>query len=173
MPKCMSMCVSVCLLVNWRHDHHHQPSTALWELANSRPPFPEVVFPPFLLTALSSSPFYCALQGGFGKTWWTGDMTIPLQFVSLYDGQEVFVDIQPEEDIAEKELRWWKTIKKKRKKTTLLLLLLPITITLVQMCCSLFMFDVVLSCSFCLCAPQWGATDAEIKVPSCENTELK
>ena len=30
-------------------------------------------------------------QDGFSKTWWTGDMTIPLQFASLYDRQEVFV----------------------------------------------------------------------------------
>ena len=27
----------------------------------------------------------------FGQTWWTGDMTIPLQFASLYYGQEVIV----------------------------------------------------------------------------------
>ena len=50
-------------------------------------PFPEVVFPPLPLPALSSSPFHCALQNGFGQTWWT----IPLQFASLYDDQEVFV----------------------------------------------------------------------------------
>ena len=36
-------------------------------------------------------PFHCALQDGFGQTWWTGDMTIPLQFSSLYHGQEVFI----------------------------------------------------------------------------------
>ena len=36
-------------------------------------------------------PFHCALQDDFGQTWWTGDMSIPLWFVSLYDGQEVFV----------------------------------------------------------------------------------
>ena len=34
---------------------------------------------------------YCALQDGFGQTWWTGEITIPLQFVSLYDGQEVLL----------------------------------------------------------------------------------
>ena len=28
-------------------------------------PFPDAVFPPLLLSALSSSPFYCALQDGF------------------------------------------------------------------------------------------------------------
>ena len=47
--------------------------------------FPDVVFPPLPLSALSSSPFHYALQDGFGQTWWTGDMTIPLQFVFLYD----------------------------------------------------------------------------------------
>ena len=36
-------------------------------------------------------PLSLCLQEGFGQTWWTGDMTIPLQYVSLYDGQEVFV----------------------------------------------------------------------------------
>ena len=40
---------------------------------------------------LVSFPFHCALQDGFGQTWWTGDMTIPQQFASLYHGQEVFV----------------------------------------------------------------------------------
>ena len=53
-------------------------------------PFPNVVFPPLPLSALSSSYFHCALQDGFGQTWWTGDLTIPLQFASLYNGQ-VFV----------------------------------------------------------------------------------
>ena len=52
-------------------------------------PFPDVVFPPLPLSALSSSPFHCALQDGFDQTWWTGDMTIPLQFASLYNHQEV------------------------------------------------------------------------------------
>ena len=49
------------------------------------------VFPPLLLPTLSSSPFQSALQDGFGQTWWAGDISIPLQFASLYDGQEVFV----------------------------------------------------------------------------------
>ena len=53
--------------------------------------FSDVVFPPLPLSALSSYPFHCALQDGSGQTWWTGDMTIPLQFVSIYGGQEVFV----------------------------------------------------------------------------------
>ena len=54
-------------------------------------PFSDVVFPPLPLSALFSSPFQCALQDGFGQTCRTGDMTIPLQFASLHDGQEVFV----------------------------------------------------------------------------------
>ena len=37
------------------------------------------------------SSFHCALQDGFGKTWWTGNMTIPLQFTFLYDRQEISV----------------------------------------------------------------------------------
>ena len=53
-------------------------------------PFPDVVFPPLLLSVLSSSPFHYALQDGFGQNWWMGDMSIPLQFTSFYDGQ-VFV----------------------------------------------------------------------------------
>ena len=53
-------------------------STALWDLANSR-----------LLSALSSSPFHCALQGVFGQTWWTGNVTIPLQFAPLSSGLHV------------------------------------------------------------------------------------
>ena len=32
-------------------------------------PLPDVVFPPLPLSALSSSPFHCALQDGFGQTW--------------------------------------------------------------------------------------------------------
>ena len=31
-------------------------------------PFPDVVFPPLPLSALSSFPFHCALQNGFGQT---------------------------------------------------------------------------------------------------------
>ena len=50
-------------------------------------PFLGVVFPPLLLSALSPSPFHCALQDDFGQTWWTGDISIALQFASFYDGQ--------------------------------------------------------------------------------------
>ena len=42
--------------------------------------FPDVVFPPLPLSALSSSPFHSVLKDGFGQTWWAGDMTIPLQW---------------------------------------------------------------------------------------------
>ena len=54
-------------------------------------PFTDVFFPPLLLSALLSSSFHCAVHDGLSQTWWTGDMTIPLQFASLYDRQEVFV----------------------------------------------------------------------------------
>ena len=40
---------------------------------------------------MSFSLFHCALQDGFGQTWWTGNMTIPLQFASLDNGQEFFL----------------------------------------------------------------------------------
>ena len=61
--------------------------TALGDLVNSRPVHSQMlVFPPHLLSALSSSPFHCALQDGFGQTWWTGDLSKPLQFAPLYDG---------------------------------------------------------------------------------------
>ena len=53
--------------------------------------FPDVVFPPLPLSALSSSPFHCTLQDGFDQTCWTGNMTIPLQFASLYNRQEIFM----------------------------------------------------------------------------------
>ena len=103
------------MIVIHHHYHHHLPlnredrwgttddfatsffhfppfSTDLWDLANSRPVHSsDVIFPPLPLSALSSSPFQCALQDGFGQTCWMGDMTIPLQFASLYNGQEVFV----------------------------------------------------------------------------------
>ena len=36
------------------------------------------------LCLLSSSGFHCALRDGFCQTLWMGDMTIPLQFASLY-----------------------------------------------------------------------------------------
>ena len=44
-------------------------STALWDLGERQAcPFPDVVFPPLPLSALSFSPFHRALQDGFGQT---------------------------------------------------------------------------------------------------------
>ena len=63
----------------------------LWLAELQACPFPYVVVPPLPLSALSSSPFHCALQDGFGQTWWMGDMTITLQFASFYDRQEFFM----------------------------------------------------------------------------------
>ena len=42
----------------------------------------------FFLSALSASRFHCALQDDFCRIGWTGDMSTPLQFASLYDGQD-------------------------------------------------------------------------------------
>ena len=53
--------------------------------------FPDLVFPPLFLSTLSSSPLHCSWQDGFWHSWGIGDMSIPLQFASLYDGQELFV----------------------------------------------------------------------------------
>ena len=93
------------------HHHHHQPlnhegrwgttddfatsslhfslfSTALWDLLNSRPVHSLM---------LSSHLFLCLpcllppFTDGFVQTRWTGNMTIPLPFGSLYDRQEVFM----------------------------------------------------------------------------------
>ena len=51
---------------------------------------PSCCLPTYSSACLVFFPFHCALQDGFGQTWWTGDMSISLQFASLYDGQ-VFV----------------------------------------------------------------------------------
>ena len=45
-------------------------------------PFPDLIFPPLPLFVFSS-PFHHALQDVFCQTWWTGDMSILLLFVSL------------------------------------------------------------------------------------------
>ena len=49
---------------------HFSPfSTALWDSKNIQASqFPDGVFPPLPLSVLSSSPFHCALQDGFGQT---------------------------------------------------------------------------------------------------------
>ena len=63
-------------------------STAIWDLANSKFVHSLMLSSKlFFLSALSFLPFHCALQDGFGQTWWTGDISIPLQIASLYGGQ--------------------------------------------------------------------------------------
>ena len=47
-------------------------------------PYPDVVFPPLPLSALSSSPFHCALQDGFGQTWWTFPLQILIKLEYLF-----------------------------------------------------------------------------------------
>ena len=47
-------------------------------------PFLDAVFPPLFLPVLSSSPFHCPLQDGFGQTWWTGDTEPLTQANDLY-----------------------------------------------------------------------------------------
>ena len=58
---CLSVCLSVCPL----------SVSACLSVFLFVCPFPDV-FPPLPLSALSSSPFHCALQDGFCQTWWTG-----------------------------------------------------------------------------------------------------
>ena len=70
--------------------HFSLLSTALWDLMNTRPVHSLMLSSHFFL-CLPSFPFHCALQDGFGQTWWTGDMTISMQSASLYGGQDVFV----------------------------------------------------------------------------------
>ena len=49
--------------------HFFMFSTALWALGKLQVcPFPVVVFPLLPPSALSSSPFHCALEDGFGQT---------------------------------------------------------------------------------------------------------
>ena len=60
-------------------------SAAIWDLANSRPVHSLMLSSHlFFCLPLSSVPFHCTLQDGFGQTWWTGDMSIPLQFAFLF-----------------------------------------------------------------------------------------
>ena len=100
--------------VNVVHHHHHQSlnregrwgttddfatsflhfslfSTALWDLPNSRPVHSLMLSSHlFLCMPCLLAPF-TAMQDCFSQTWWTGDMTISLQFASLYSRQKVFV----------------------------------------------------------------------------------
>ena len=66
-------------------------TTALWDLADSRPVHSLMLSSHLFHCLPCLLPPFTVLQDGFGQTWWTGDMSIPLQFASLYDGQEVFV----------------------------------------------------------------------------------
>ena len=64
-------------------------SGALWDLPNSRPVHSLMLSSHVSLCLLCLLPPFtvpCKIDG-FGQTWWTGDMTIPLQFASLYNGQ--------------------------------------------------------------------------------------
>ena len=45
-----------------------QPVFSIFPCSPGPCPFPGVVFPPLSLSALSSPPFRCALQDGFGQT---------------------------------------------------------------------------------------------------------
>ena len=67
-------------------------STALWDLANSRPV--EYLMSSYLfllLSALSSSPVSLCLTKWIWPNLMNGrHISIPLQFASLYDGQEIF-----------------------------------------------------------------------------------
>ena len=66
--------------------------TAFCDLANSRPVHSLMLSSHLFLCLSCLLPtFLCALQDGFSQTWWTGKMTIPLQFASLYHGKKVFV----------------------------------------------------------------------------------
>ena len=67
-------------------------SIALWDLTNSRPVLSLMLSSHlFFCLPCLRPPLHCALHDGFGQTWWTEDISIPLQFASLYDGQEVYV----------------------------------------------------------------------------------
>ena len=66
-------------------------STALWDLPNSRPVQSLMLSSHLFFCLPCLLPLFIVLQDGFGQTWWTGDMTILLQFASLYNGQGVFV----------------------------------------------------------------------------------
>ena len=66
-------------------------SPAIWDLANSRPVHSLMLSSHlFLCLPCLLPPFTVPCKMFFCQTWWTGNMTIPLQFASLYDRQEVF-----------------------------------------------------------------------------------
>ena len=61
----------------WFHNQFPPFSSALQELVNSRPVHSLTSSSHLFFCLLSSASFHCALQDGFGQTWWTGDMSIP------------------------------------------------------------------------------------------------
>ena len=64
--------------------HFYLFSTAFWDLSNSGPVhFLMLSSHLFLCLPCSLFPFHCALQEGFGQTWWTGNITIPLHFTMV------------------------------------------------------------------------------------------
>ena len=99
---------------SWHHHHHHQFlnregrwgttddfatsflhfslfSTALWDLPNSEPVHSLVLCSHLFLCLPCLLPLSMCLARWFWPDLITGDMTIPLQFASLYDGQEATV----------------------------------------------------------------------------------
>ena len=68
--------------------------TALWDLANSRPVSSLMLSSRLFFDLPCPPPFFtvlCKMVLTRPAACWTGDMFIPLQFASLYEGQEVFV----------------------------------------------------------------------------------
>ena len=66
-------------------------STALWDLPNSRPVHSLMLSSQLFFVCLVFFPLSLCLAIWFWPGLIMGDMTIPLQFASLYDGQEAFV----------------------------------------------------------------------------------
>ena len=65
-------------------------STALWDLPISRLVHSLMLSSHlFLCLPCLLPPFAVPLQDGFCQTWCTGEMTIPLKFASVYDGQKI------------------------------------------------------------------------------------
>ena len=64
-------------------------ATGTWQTPAASIPW--CYLPISFLSTLSSFTFHCALQDGFGQTRWTEDMSMLLQFASLYNDQ-VFME---------------------------------------------------------------------------------
>ena len=101
------------------HHHHHQSfnregrcgttddfatsflhfslfSTAFWDLRTPGLSLPWCCLLTFSSVCLVFFPFHCALRDGFGQTWWTGNMTIPLQ---LFQPQYIFFCLSSKGDL--------------------------------------------------------------------------